>query len=403
MRSGPNPFDILRRTGARPRPLQFVGMGDSIALGNGTEAVAAALDSILPHWPRCQVIEGAPRIEVDLQDGEHRIASPWLETPQWAATPASAACALIIEMARSWLHARPGMLCLHCAAIERHGRLIVIAGTNRSGKSTLAAALGEAGATVICDDMLPLTEDGDGVALGVPPRIRLPLPDSLKTGLVGRAAERLVAADERYGYTMPRAMAPHGTSLPLGGIILLDRIEAGETSFHAVDRGEALAQLLLRNLHRDIDAGNTLDRLLKLADRLPVARLRYADIEDAVGRLMTLDPDNWPETLPPLAENWAQDTGSSLLDRQTMLTQANGVATRDVDGEIFAIDPRTEELFRLNAVAAIVWDILAEPVSVAEIADIIVEAFPHARPEQVEADIGSLVSALLERGLICMA
>lgn len=399
MAKGLHILQLLQQAGRGDRLLHYSGMGDSISLAPRAELVASALEAILPNWPTDDADHPA-RIRVAGQVGDFRIQSPWLGNEQTATTPTSAACALIIEMARSWLDAHAGMLCLHCAAFELNGRLIVLAGTNRSGKSTLAAALGAAGARIYCDDMLPLTPEGRGMAFGVPPRLRLPLPETLHGTLAASAAGQLVSSDDRYGYTMPHNLAPHGHSAPLGGIVLLDRVESGGPTFHAVDRSEAVAQLLLRNLHRDIGAGETVTRFLHIAQSVPVISLRYAGIDEAVGTLMAPDYAAWPEGETAAAPAWTGGVTTSPIRTTTPYIHSPDVWTQAVDGDLFAVNPETEDIFRLNPVAAVLWDMFAEPTTVMDAADLLAAAFPDESAEAICADVELLMATLFERGLI---
>jgi hypothetical protein len=382
------------------RLLRHDGMPHAIEIAANADQVINVLADILPRWPAIAPNGPAP-LRLAHRGGEFQIQSPWLNAPLSAESPVSAACALIIEMARSWLSARPGHLCLHCAAFLSHGRLIILAGTNRSGKSTLAAALGAAGVKLYCDDMLPLTPNGLGVALGVPPRLRLPLPDAVGNSLAGRAAAQMVASDGRYGYTIPPHLAAHGQTAPLGGIVLLDRVEGQPVGFHQVARNEALAHLLLRNLHRDISASETITRLMDLSGNVPATRMVYSDIDEAVASLMALDPDHWPIGGASGQADWkAPISPKPLPPGDQPFRHIENVSAYEVDSEMFVAHPLTEEILRLNAVAAIVWDLLSEPVSRDELAALLHEAFPAEAPDRISSDIDNLIAALIARDLI---
>jgi len=381
--------------------LRHAGMADAVRIAAGAAPVAEALAAILRNWPAVAAGTAPARLGVAGRPGRYRIESPWLETPQLAETPTSAACALVIEMARSWLEAQPGRLCLHCAAFESDGRLIVLAGTNRAGKSTLAAALGAAGARLYCDDMLPLTPEGLGIALGVPPRLRLPLPEGVADSLAGTAARAMVSADDRYGYALPPGLAAHADMAPLGGIVLLDRLPAAPTRFHPVARNEALAHLLLRNLYRDIGPGDAIARLLPLAEGVPAIRMVYSDIDDAVGRLLALHPARWPEGEPEPGTQWDDAPAPpDPVDPAGLYRHAEGVATHELDGELFAAHPQTEEIYRLNTVAAVVWELFSEPTGRDEVVAMLMEAFAGEAQDRIAGDVDRLMAALASRDLI---
>lgn len=56
--------------------------------------------------------------------------------------------------------------------------------SSKAGKSTLTVAFAAASYRVFGDDVLGLTAQGEGVAMGVAQRLRLPLPDIFPQSLL---------------------------------------------------------------------------------------------------------------------------------------------------------------------------------------------------------------------------
>ena len=95
-------------------------------------------------------------------------------------TSAEMLCDLGIDLAEAVVRHHSAMQCLHCSAValrsEGQVRLVVFPNINRAGKSLLAASFFRHGARLFADDLLAVTEEGEGMAFGLPSRLRLPLP-----------------------------------------------------------------------------------------------------------------------------------------------------------------------------------------------------------------------------------
>ena len=109
------------------------------------------------------------------------------------------------------------------------GGLIVFPSTYRAGKSTLIAALAASGVRTHADDLMPLTQ-GEGVALGINPRLRRPLPANAPDRLLMFVARHAGPRDRRYQYLdLPAPLlSPHGERRPILRANLLFRgVEIG--------------------------------------------------------------------------------------------------------------------------------------------------------------------------------
>ena len=75
------------------------------------------------------------------------------------------------------------------------------------------------------------------------------------------------------------------------------------------------------------------------------------------------------------------------------------VTETDIDGEIFLVEPASEEVFYMDTVSAGLGRLLAEPSSFEEIAAVYGAAFPDADGAQIAKDLKVALDELLKRGL----
>ncbi len=185
----------------------------------------------------------------------------------------------------AYILANPDLICLHAAAVKFEGGLVVLPASGKAGKSTMAVHCAAAGAKLFTDDVLPVRDGvGLGVALGVAPRLRLPLPGNATEGFRAFLGARDVLGDAygRFVGLRPGEIAAFGETAPIGAIVLLDRKEEGAPSLASIGKSEALRDLVGRNFTRSIGAEERLSRLLRIAGAAPCYRLRYAACEPAI-------------------------------------------------------------------------------------------------------------------------
>ena len=71
-----------------------------------------------------------------------------------------------------------------------------------------------------------------------------------------------------------------------------------------------------------------------------------------------------------------------------------------VDDQNFLADRHGDTIHHLNPTATAIWSLLADPVTLVEMADILTVAFPELEREQVEADVSSLIADLKAKNLL---
>ena len=155
------------------RPIALIGCDD----------LAPRIAAVLCGWRFREAPysdQPAPVITIRKAAKGYRIESPWRPSPAVYRDRVDAVCSFIVDLIKALVADDPALLCLHAGGVEIGGRLVVFPSRYRAGKSTFAAYLAAAGTRVYADDVLPIDERAnEGVAPGVQPRLRLPLPEGV--------------------------------------------------------------------------------------------------------------------------------------------------------------------------------------------------------------------------------
>ena len=402
---------------AETRYLQVEGLQRPVALEDGAVLVPL-ISTVLAAWPH-RIADGpiAPSPFATIRPSDQ---ARWEVTT--AAAPRAprrwdalnAVCDLVAEMAWERLRSDPALLCLHAAAVEFGGRLVVFPNARRAGKSTLAIALARLGLPLFTDDFLPLrtTPEGhlcSGVANGVLPRLRLPLYDGVSQQFRDTMEQDPGPANGQYKYLSNLPLAPWGAARPLGAMVVLDRQEAPTLpELHPMAQEDALASLVTQNFARTRHAGAILQALDLVTRHLPIHRLRYHCAEEAAGFLA----DHPALKALPAAHlsDLAQDTRQASLGKPASPTppfapqhayqQAPGVTATTAGGDCFLADASGRGIFRLNPVSSAIWSLLEDPTDLAEVCEILAAAFPDVPTNQISTDCARLMQDLAQAQLI---
>lgn len=389
--------------------LAFQGISRPIAVTGGP--LVQLLSAVLHGWEFEELPSGAvgaPIISLQEEGDGYRLDSHWLTSPDHYHNDVDAICSFIVELVRAYVIDDASLLCLHCAAAEFAGRLVLFPSHNRAGKSTLMAALAAAGVRVYADDVLPIkTLTCQAVATGIAPRLRLPMPEGASAQFHRFAETHQGPGNKRYHYLAlsPEVLAQHGEVAPVGACVLLDRGPEGRAELLPASKGELLKRVILRNFAREAPGSEIISNLHTLVDESQCLTLRYASLEDAVAVLREAF-GRWPEKpragkikeavvhpaapVPPTKKN-----GSGQGP-----TRNPGVIERKVDDELFLVHPVTEAIYSLNPIGSALWRLFANPVCVDEAVHIMCEAFPEVGRATIEADVAKLVEDLTERDLL---
>ena len=87
------------------------------------------------------------------------------------------------------------------------------------------------------------------------------------------------------------------------------------------------------------------------------------------------------------------------IDESTRVVRNESVPTGEIDGELVALDIEKGDCFGMDRVGAAIWKIAESPLSVGEIADLLVESHDVDRSRCLD-DILPFVGELVEAGLL---
>ena len=326
-------------------------------------------------------------------------------------------CDLVAEMAWERIRSNPELLCLHAAAVDFGGRLVVMPNTRRAGKSTLSVALARLGHRLFTDDFLVIQFDPDsqtfrGDSNGILPRVRLPIPQEL-----GLAFRDWIAADGgpsngQYKYLAGCSVAKGGTMLPLGAIVVLDRREdACDPFFEPIRHEDALASLITQNFARTEHASKILHLTDKLTHHLPAFRLTYHSAEAAAEFLSAHSAlQNLPVTIHAAQTHdtlWAApDTlgePRQTFDPARRYVHTAGVTETKVGDNRFLADHTGVAIHQLNSGSALIWHLLSDPTDLAELVGAVGSIFEDVDEDQILSDTEKLMHSFVRAGLVSLA
>jgi hypothetical protein len=417
-------LDRIAQLGSPSLPAEIPGIETGMASGrteltfDGTDGaivfarpdMAAAFRRVVHGWPATDAPRPAgPFAEVWPAGARWTIELLRPEPRQQRHDPVNGICDLIVELNWSRLRRRTDLMCLHAAGVEMGGSLVVFPSGRRAGKSTLTAELSRRGHRVFSDDVLAVDLDAAavprGLATGIAPRLRVPLPDDAP-----QAFRHWVAADagpenRQYKYLTGAPVAAHGSSLPLGAIVTLDRVEGDVSPTVAqMDAGEVLPVLIHQNFGRFGHAGRTLAAFEAIARDLPCLRLTYGRFEEAADFLEARVAGG---LLGSGAAARAADGTTPIFggmvapyDPARAYRRRPGFRSVDIDREAFVADADGIGIFRLGQGMLPIWRLLEEPLMAREIVAVLGVIFPNVGRDILTNDVDAALRQLNEAGLI---
>lgn len=371
--------------------------------------VVDALAQAMPGWPMtvAQAVGATPTTYI-YRDAEGLWQGSLNEANEFTLpSPASAACSLVGELVSQRLSADAELLGLHCGSVEINGQLAIFPQSSKAGKSTLTVAFAAAGYRVFGDDVLGLTAQGDGIGMGVAPRLRMPMPESFSAEFVEYSKNHAGPEDERYRFVVPAAgyLAGYQDTSPIGTIVLLERGPQNlEPEVVMLAPGEGLMQLLCQNFaSRDTSDAVLIERLLPLVQRVNCVLLRYSEPLAGARHLAHVLENAGAEQASKaslLQSPPASAVVPTLAALDCVWMPAAQVSVYTVGEELFLIQTDTGAIHRLNASGKVAWQLLQhEPLSGEAMSAVLAEYFsmPVAT---VAADIRVLLAALVQAGLV---
>ena len=402
----------------------------------GCPKVPAALASILRGWDMTAGParpSSRERIEfrwsgrkLRWQSATKPVPQSWIELPP--ATIFDAVCDIHFEMSDWFLLDHPGHLGLHAAAIEFGKGLVVFPSTIKAGKSVLTIAAAAAGLRIFGDDVLAVhPKSHEGVALGMLPRLRMPLPDSASKSFHDFLAARRGGANKRHLYVALKEdeLAPLGATSPIAGFVLLDRKENGRATLGPVSHGEMLKCAISRNFAGQVlGAAEIFAKAEKLTANARRFHLTYADCDEAIELLAkkfggpksvaaaasSRSPlkqlrSSLGRTAAPAPNNPRQASKKKThrtpaRASKEPLVQTPGVAFHERGADSFLVDPASDAIHHLNEFGAAVWRLFAEARRPSDVVELIHAAFPEVPKPEISRDLTSLIATMLHSSLL---
>jgi hypothetical protein len=132
-----------------------------------------------------------------------------------------------------------GFLPFHASAVVWEGRAFAFTGPSGAGKSTLAAALGQHGLPLLCDDTMVLDVSNPAKILCLPGHKRLKLSDDALALTGAQQQERVAPMIDKHYAVPPGGI--HSKVVPLARLTFLEEGEA--SGFQPIIGGDRLARL----------------------------------------------------------------------------------------------------------------------------------------------------------------
>jgi hypothetical protein len=85
------------------------------------------------------------------------------------------------------------------------------------------------------------------------------------------------------------------------------------------------------------------------------------------------------------------------LTAATRVARSEGLVTEPMEGGIVMLAPESDRYLRLNATGKLIWEALAEPATVAELAQLLSER-TGISSERAEADAATFIEELVDFG-----
>ena len=82
----------------------------------------------------------------------------------------------------------------------------------------------------------------------------------------------------------------------------------------------------------------------------------------------------------------------------TVIARHPDTQFREVGDEIYLVHPDGEQIYNLNPMAAALWRLIGEPMTIADMAQIVHAAFPILSQNKVNADVSAVMGELLNLG-----
>ena len=283
--------------------LTFHGIAQPLRLED-CDGLAEIIRRVLHGWRIGQVAPGrgySPEIVITRTKEGYSRTSPWLRAPSVYRDPVDAVCDFLVDLTKAYIAGNTSLLCLHCAAAVMGDGLVVFPSYYRAGKSTLAVCLAAGGVKLFGDDVLPIdTKTSQGIAAGILPRLRLPLPEDASEPFRRHVDGRQGPRSRKFLYVDPGPdlLAPFGSRAPIKAIVHLKRRQEGGSEpavLTKTAKSELMKRAILQNFASDVPAVQIMEHIYRIVENADCHTLTYASAEDGARVLM----DAFEETQSP--------------------------------------------------------------------------------------------------------
>ncbi|MEJ6390248.1 hypothetical protein [Gymnodinialimonas ulvae] len=387
--------------------------GTDGAIQFATPALRDAFETVVHGWPATDGAgpEGVFATVAQSVTGGWQINGLRPEPFERAFTEVSGICDLIVELNWSRLRQQGALMCLHAAAVEMaDGRLVIFPSGRRAGKSTLTAELARRGHRVFSDDILPVTLTAQGMitglATGVAPRLRLPLPRGAPWDFADWVAADCGPADRQYKYLLSAPVAVYDAPARIAAIVTLNRGGTpGAPSFAPMGPGEMLPILIHQNFGRFVHSGRALAVFDALVRGVPCVQLNYDDLGAAADLIEAMASEG---LLSGGARADDAQDGVARLDEAGGATfvphlaygQRPGLTVTEIGGAAYVADASGIGIFELNAGLLPIWRLLEEPMCAVEVTAILSEVYGAGAPPTLAQDVTHAMAHLTAAELI---
>ena len=400
--------------------LSFKGLPE-VSLQAGSPFLRERMERHFRCWPFSVVAnaESEPLFRVEEKGRGFRLCSS--EGRECFDTTAEMLCDLGISLAEAFVARTPGLQCLHCSAISfpvgGEEKLAVFPNINRAGKSLLAACLMMEGARLFADDLLGVTQEGEGLSFGLPPRLRLPLPSSA-SHLAGALGELPGLGDGRYHFLYAwDFVAPFGQKLPLGAVVLPCRKAGGKgVRLRRLSAPGGLQCMAYQFQMREGQAGAVFGLARRLCESLPLWILEYESPEEAsaflmqeAGRLFSAAREG-EDAVQDVGFLTEEDRLSCSMhgrrrrafpsDRNLRWLRAPGMHIHEAGSFAYLIPKEQDSIFGVDGIGPAVIALLSGPLSISEAARLLADVYPQTGQARLESDLSLFFRSLYERGLL---
>ena len=384
------------------------------------EKIFEQLPNILPGWPFQVLAEEelskSPFMTVEAGKSGYVVNSVYADSAKRIRNPVDVVCEMVARLAWATIELNPDWLCLHCAACEFNGGLVVFPNRRKSGKSTLVSVLGSRSIPIFTDDFLAMSLDNSGrlygMASGAATRLRRPWPSNLSNDMVQQLQKNQTAASKTYSYHVnPQTMpVERGTKATIGAMVFLERDgKYAQATMQPIGKNEALEAIIVQNFARLQNAERILSMLHFLVSNIECYRLQFADAEQAADYLQmqfgSRELAAAPAVPKELRGGFASPTisvssESCSLEPHLQIVRSDRAKTYEVEGSIFLVDQNGYGIHKLDAIGGAIWNLLAEPVTFEDVVEVLAITFPEISRERISADIEQLIRSLLSVHLV---